>query len=512
MSGKINHYLSRAALALAMTAFAYQMGVTLSTYLKYAIVAIGFPFPLDYGEGPLLDQTLRMANFENIYRDVFSSPPYTISNYTPLFMLMQVPFAWIFGPALWYGRLISILCVFAAALFISLTIFTFTRNWIGALTGGLLLVAFPYIRQWSMFNRVDELALALSWAALFVTVRYVGRTDDRPLPKWGFWLAASLFVASIYTRQTYALAAPFAAFLWLIFGTHGSCKSRIQLAAKLGLVVGGITIALFLVINAFTSGGFYQNIVVANINVFYWQTVYLHVKEVGESFYPLLILAGLFLLIERWIVKERTQIWPLVIFYLLAAGASAITIGKTGSSINYMFEFCAALSLAAGSALAWIGRLKWHGRTWLQIVILAALSFQLSIMVDWKGVDFYDFENYLTSRTAHRENAARLQQIVKDAPGIVLADEYMGLIPLAGKRLYFEPFGFKQMSDAGMLDETSFVREIRDRKFDAILWYQPMSWPAVAERWTPAQRAMVLSSYRLDSIIGDVYVYRPRKN
>ena len=49
---------------------------------EYARLAggVGLPFPLDYGEGPMLDQTLRLAQFENIYRNSFASPPYTVSN------------------------------------------------------------------------------------------------------------------------------------------------------------------------------------------------------------------------------------------------------------------------------------------------------------------------------------------------------------------------------------------------------------------------------------------------
>jgi 4-amino-4-deoxy-L-arabinose transferase-like glycosyltransferase len=501
--------LSRIVLYLAMAALLYQFGVVFLGYIRWATMAVGFPFPLDYGEGPLLDDTLRMAHFENIYRSSFSSPPYTIANYPPLFMLAQVPLYWIFGPALWYGRLLSIVSAFLAALFIFLIIFTLTRDRIGAAVGGLFFLALPYVRIWSMFNRIDELALAFSCAALFVTVRYVGRTDDRPLPNWGFWLAVSLFVLSIYTRQTYALAGPFAAVAWLIFGTTGSRRNRIGLACKLWFTVGGIALALLLALNVFTDGGFYLNTVTANINTFYWRKVYVHAREIRDSFYPLLIISGLFLLIEPWLIRQRTRIWPLALSYLLAAVAGSVTIGKTGSNVNYLIEFCAALSLASGSALAWIGNLKWKGKAPAQTLIVVVFALQLSMLANWRGTDFKDFGDFLAHRVANKENIGRLEQIVKSSPGTVLADEYMGLIPLAGKGLYIEPFGFKQLAEAHILDETSFVSDIRNRKFDAVLLYQPKSWSAIRERWTPAQLAMLQSAYRLDAKIDNVYILRP---
>jgi hypothetical protein len=53
---------------------------------------ITFPYPLDHGEGPLLDQAMRLARFENIYRRDLTLPPYTLANYPPLFPLAQAPF------------------------------------------------------------------------------------------------------------------------------------------------------------------------------------------------------------------------------------------------------------------------------------------------------------------------------------------------------------------------------------------------------------------------------------
>src|SRR5262249_26461972 len=106
--------------------------------------AITFPYPLDYGEGPLLDQAARLARFENIYRNDLTVPPYTIANYPPLFPLMQAPLVLAFGPAFWYGRAISALGILAAALFIGLTLHVLTRDRLAALLGGLMLPAFPY--------------------------------------------------------------------------------------------------------------------------------------------------------------------------------------------------------------------------------------------------------------------------------------------------------------------------------------------------------------------------------
>jgi hypothetical protein len=156
-------------LSLALLLLAARLGISLFEYARLAGAALAFPFPLDYGEGPLLDQTLRLAQFENIYRDSFASPPYTVSNYPPLFQLIQVPFAWIVGPAFWYGRLISIMSAVIAAGLIGLILNTLTGDRIAAAIGGLTMLTFPYLLG-SILNRVDALALALSLGGLYAAV------------------------------------------------------------------------------------------------------------------------------------------------------------------------------------------------------------------------------------------------------------------------------------------------------------------------------------------------------
>ena len=142
---------------------------------------------------------------ENIYHRDLSQPPYTIANYPPLFPLVQVPFVWLAGPALWYGRVISALSVVLAAVFLGLALHALTKNWLAAVAGGLTLLAFPYILSWSPLNRVDSLALGLSMAGLYVVARW-------PASRKGRIAAAVLLTASIFTKQSFALAAPLAVF------------------------------------------------------------------------------------------------------------------------------------------------------------------------------------------------------------------------------------------------------------------------------------------------------------
>jgi hypothetical protein len=121
----------------------------LMLFLRHGWDALTFPFPLNYGEGPLLDQAVRLANFEGIYSSDLTRAPYTISNYPPFYLLVQAPFVWLFGPELWYGRLISLASVGATGPLRALTLFTLTRDRIAAMAAGLTFPAIPYVLRWS---------------------------------------------------------------------------------------------------------------------------------------------------------------------------------------------------------------------------------------------------------------------------------------------------------------------------------------------------------------------------
>ena len=116
MPHRFNIVFQRLAVVLAAALLLWAQSRAALLLLQTDWIGITFPYPLDYGEGPLLDQAMRLVRFENIYRHDLTVPPYTLANYPPLFPLAQAPFVWAFGPAFWYGRALSVLSILAAAL------------------------------------------------------------------------------------------------------------------------------------------------------------------------------------------------------------------------------------------------------------------------------------------------------------------------------------------------------------------------------------------------------------
>ncbi len=477
-------------------------------FLLYTSLAIFHPYPLDYGEAPLVDQAARLATGENIYRTDLSSPPYTISNYPPLYVLLLAPFMKLFGPTFLAGRVISVVSALASATFLSLIIYSQTKNRLAAATAGLFLLANPYVTHWSSLLRIDLLALAFSTAALYLLTK-------QPAPRRRVIAGALLLVAAIFTRQSYALAAPLAAFVTLWFqpslqdshdATFGrrprflslNATSNRSRAFGLAVMVGGLVLLLFFILNIITHGGFYFNVVTANVNEFDMEHLEWHLSQLRDTAPILLAISGIFLLFAH----RKLHFWPLVASYLIGATLAGLTIGKIGSNVNYFLELSAALSLVAGAAIAWTGEHRW-----LRAILLILLSLQVGLLIQTTSDDYID---QLLERRGFLHEIRELEGLIAGTEGEVLADEYMGLITWQGQRLYIQPFEITQLANAGLWDQRAFVENITNKEFPMVLIHHFPDFPVYEQRWTQEMLSAIEKNYFLSHSLADTFVYRPR--
>jgi hypothetical protein len=402
--------------------------------------------------------------------------------------MIQVPLTWIAGPAFWYGRLISILSAVSAAGLIGLILNTLTGDRLAAATGGLTFLAFPYLLQGSVLNRVDALALALSLGGLYVSVRW-------PSHRQVLWVAGLLFTAAAFTNPRYALTAPLTAFVWLWHLDH-----RRQ-AFRLAAIVVGSCLGLFLSLNLITQGGFYLNTVLANLTTFSWDTVTSYWLNLYLHAGYLVIGCFVFIVIER--LGEATGSWPLLVPYCLGAAFMTLSFGMANSSTNDLFEVAAALCLASGAFIAWAGE-----SYWLKALLVFMLAVQINVLIDWSREDYVPA---VMNKVTDTREVEQLAKFVQEAHGPVLADEYMGLLPLYRRRLYFQPVEYKQLQAANLWSDAQLIASIQREDFSVILLYEPRDRRAISVRWTPEIRNTIYAHYMLEDTLARTFVYRPQK-
>src|SRR5262249_22716697 len=114
---------------------------------------------------------------------------------------------------------------------------------------------------------------------------------------------------------------------------------------------GFATIAIFLVLQVCTDGGFIFHVITANMNRIVFERVTRFLEGAWELMPFLMINGVLFVILSSW---KRLESWWLFVPYFVGAVLSTLTIGKIGSDVNYFLELSAALSLGAGFAYSFL--------------------------------------------------------------------------------------------------------------------------------------------------------------
>jgi hypothetical protein len=482
---------ARLVVGAGLAVLGLQLAVAFLGHARLVAAALRFPYPLDYREGPVLDQAVRLARFESIYPARFDTPPFTFAATPPLFQLVEAPLTRLLGPVYWYGRGLSLLGAGAAALLLGLILQAVSHDALASTAGALTFLAFPHVAMAAAQARGDLPALALSLAGLYLIVR--ARTDCPPTTA-RLWQAGLLLAAAIFTRQTYALAVPLAAGLWL-WGWH-----QRRAAWMLAGVTSGTAAALALVLGLATRGGFFHHLGFATFGpvapgpvTAQWAGLYVNAGY--------LVVAGLvFIVVDP--LGDRSRAWPLVLACIPGAALISLAAGQPGGSGADLLAVLAVLSLSVGALCAWTGE-----RFWFRTGLLLVLALQVNQLAKWSREDYYPL---LTQKLAQARQTRQLAELVRQAPGPVLADEFMGLLPLYGRRLDFQPLEYRYLQAAGQWDPAPLIAAVQRQEFAAILMYQPRLGPGLAVRWAPEIREAIYAHYETHQTLADTLVYVPR--
>ena len=483
-------WMARALWAVALAGLAYLAGLT----LWLGLTGILFPYQLDYGEGFLLHFVRQLSRGQPIYKSI-QGYPYITANYPPLVLVLALALTPLLGVTYAAGRVWTLLAVVACAAVIFAWVRREGRQWLPALAAALVFVGSPYIYHWAPLFRVDLVGLALTLGGLYAVWRAV--EDRRPRM---LWLAALLFVAGLYAKQSF-LFAPVAALAYLFFFVD---RWRAVKMAATVLVLGG---GLFLLANALTGGGFWEGLVLSNVIPFLWPDLW---QQLGDFFgvFAILTLLTVWYLVDKYwldrVTTVRSKVSPLDL-YLPAALVSLWFAGKAGAWENYFFEALAALTLGAGLGLARLDRAGRPGmRALVPTLVLAPLLLLAQVALMWH-----------TPRTASRyldltrSSNAAMAPILAMTPDPIVSED-MGLLVTNGKVLDYLSFQYSQLARAGRWDQTWELDQLRGQALNMVILERGTRLdPDRYGRFTREFLSELDRNYAHTGIIGKYELYEP---
>jgi hypothetical protein len=432
---------TRPRLELTLLALLVGLAVVHVGVLVYHLAAtLAFPFDLDYGEGYVLNDALRLARGESLYVDL-QQFPMVRSPYPPLFPLVWSWLVGLTGPSFLGGRALSVLGLTSIC---GLVAWNAARTRAGrwpVLVAPLVVAASPFVYQWAGYARVDLLALLLAAAGVLVAQWLRG---------WrGVLLAAGLCTLAIWTKQTTLTAAlAVGVALMLREWRHG-------LGFLLGVAVPSL--AAYAALNGATHGEFTHHVILGNVsNPFSPIRGLAYMLIFGLLHLPLL--AGS----AWWVRKAGAQ--PVAV-YMPVAVLGAFSAGNAGSSVNYLLEPIIACSLAL--PFAWRA-LPTHAR--VLGPLLACV--QLGMFLHWPntfGTDYLGVAPHGRTPTAEDYAVgAAIDGAVQAEPGAVIT-EPAGFALRNGRPVYVQPIDLRAEQLKGRWRSGPLVEALSSGQFPLLI-------------------------------------------
>lgn len=327
---------SRVLLIAALILLAFYFVV----YVVYAVNLITFPFDYDQGEGFELVDTLMFARGEWPYRSVEPYPFYA-SNYPPVFHLMAVPFAWIFGPGYWYGRLLGFLGTLVTAAAISYAVYRDgERRGTGghrliALLSALAFLASNFIYHIGPLNR-QHMTMVMFETLAVVLLAYAPDMTQTRRRRGVTALGLGLLIVAGYTKQL----AAYTAIAALIFLALRSPRRGI-VWGMLFAAVGG---AIFVWMTWATGGEWWRQAILANVNETRFEQVIGLVRLWFSLHGWLIVPAALVVIYELYF--DRLSLYA--IWFVVTTLLGGVSSGTWGGGDSYFATSIAAACILSG--------------------------------------------------------------------------------------------------------------------------------------------------------------------
>ena len=480
------------------------------TWVQNMAGAIGYPGPIDYGEGIIWQQADMILRGDG-YKDLLIAP-HVVFHYPPVFHVTSG----LLGIALNVdqlaaGRLVSTVSTFGIALIIGTLVYRAVRTegdrtaaGLCGLIAGLLGFSCIPVAYWSATDRVDMLAIFLSLVGVYFGLK----APDKPIYTFA---AAAFFVTAIFTKQT-MFAAPIATFVVLLATRPRTAWTGLAVASCLGL-------AVLATLQYFTGGGFLQHVVGYNINrislsnlnmlgkLILWHIVIVFIASLAALRIGTLVRKNLrsgHVLLVPSDFQQQFSLFAGAYFAISTVLLAAML--KSGSDINYALDWVYACTMLIGLAMSFPIRIvldliarflgfpvpagravRSLGRSLTACIVLPLLATQAFVLpsppfpTSWENAEI---DNAVV------EMIERVRLSVKPT----ISDD-MVATRKAGKEVFLEPAIIAELTALGHWDETAYVAMIKHRDFGFFVTKNSAGNALYLSRYSAAVRLAIETYY-----------------
>ncbi len=404
---------------------------------------VTYDFPLDDGEGFVLNQAMMLSEGENPYQPI-DAPPFIVTNYPPVFIGILAVLVKFFGVKLTLGRILSTI----AGLLILMICFLACRQrdvkgpLLPSLIAPALLASTPVIFFWMPLGRIDVFASFLSLTAVYIAWRY-------PTKAGMYWSLPILWLA-LYARQSAIEGFIVIAIMLYMQRRQDLLRFVILYLAGALLIFSALYLAygseFFKHIWTYTKTRWYFSRLTASYRIIF-----------AEMLLPTAI--AIFATWRLWKVKDALP-W---IIYFIFGFILTVLVGKVGSAQNYFLPMFIPQAILIG---IWFTRE--YNSTETSPALKNALTAGMALLVAYMGFAIGDRYLSFKPTDASRSNGELLVQIVNNFDGPVLIEDE-GLTLMAGREVIYTPFIMNELNKEGLWSQAPFLETLQRADYELVI-------------------------------------------
>lgn len=441
------------------------VGLAGGSLLLYGVLAwlrMGYPFPLEWTEGYMVDHVARVLGPGAVYAE--PSIGFRTFVYPPMYYYVCALVAWFTGTGFLPLRLVSFLASIATMLLMGWMVYRETgRKHLPWIAAGLYAASYQAAGFYFDVARVDSLALAFFFGAAYLT-RY-------QQTKWSTVALAAMMSCSMFTKQTYLAPCLALAPSLLISDWKRGMAAYI--------LTFFLTLALGLGVNYASSGWlFFHAFGAASSHGLRYNMAWPFFLEHFLLACPVLLgisVTGMLALLRK---ESRTVLFFASLFFAMAFIAYVGRLSD-GGAVNALMPGYAAFALTAVALYEQLARHAKNARraAWIRKGGMVLLIVQFAIFA-------YNPRYAMPTQEDQAAGEALLEQMGAFEGEIWLTMH--GYLPvLAGKTTHM-PYAYldSKLKDQEQVTKDLIQTAIREQRFDAIFFYGDL----VPEPWSPYYR------------------------
>ena len=460
----------------------------------YFFLSAIYPGPIGFGEDITafsVKNLLAAKDLKSIYPQIEESG-FFIQTYPPVYFALNGALCFMFNSENYYffGRLISILSALFSSLLIYKIVKDQTKENCFSFASIVVFLFSSLVLLWSIFGRVDFLALFFTSLALYIFIKN----------KNNVFFTAVFLILAFFTKQTF-ISLPLAFSFWLFFNDK-------KLFLKFIAYFLALFCAFFAAGNLATNNGFYLNLVfnLANHAYAFLPDLNTLAKKIFFS-WPYNIAAPI--TVYLYFKQEKSGLKNfLALYFFISLFSALFFFGKEGASTNYFIEPILPLSILFALVLKdqkSVKRFLWD------IKNTAAEKFFLSLLLlsIILNIGFY-CENIIYYYSTYPKYYQYLSYI-KNTKGEFFDSSYAYSDLAEYGSVVVDAFNYKQLAQKGLIDETLLINKIKNKELKLVVLYNPFEQNSRNQIISSQTFSAVQKNYSLKDSWALIYVYFPNK-